>query len=363
MSVQIEFLAVGDETKGGDAIIVCIGPPEGPRHEQTIIVVDGGYKANGDQIVEMINTWYGTNQVDIVVSSHPDQDHISGLFPVLEQMDVRQLLMHLPWNHSSELAAIRPYEFKSAKLSDYVEKSLTEASSLDQLATRLGIPIIEPFTGVGTANGTFQVLGPGRDFYEEQLALVPDGGTTSTRLTKMLTDLARKAVHFVEDLFTDNLSDNETTSPRNNTSVISLISDPDSDYQILLTADAGIPALERVVPELRARGINPGDLDLVQVPHHGSRHNVGPTLLNDLLGQPGVDGGRGQAVASVPAKNPNGRHPNKRVTNAFRRRGYPVTVTQGESGFNAMFSRPKVTRPGYGGADPLPFFKDFEDDE
>jgi beta-lactamase superfamily II metal-dependent hydrolase len=363
MSVQIEFLAVGDESKGGDAIIVCIGPPDGPRHEQTIIVVDGGYKANGDQIVEMINKWYDTNLVDIVVSTHPDQDHISGLFPVLERMVVRQLLMHLPWKHSTELAALRPNAFKSARLSDYVEKSLSEASSLDELATQLGIPIIEPFTGVSTRNATFRVLGPDRDFYTEQLALVPDATTTSGRLTKALADLAHKAVHFIEDLFTDNLSDDETTSPRNNTSVISLISDPESDTQILLTADAGIAALERVVPGLRALGIGPGELDLIQVPHHGSRHNVGPMLLNELLGAPGVDGGRGQAVASVPAKNPHGRHPSKRVTNAFRRRGYPVAITQGEGPVNVYLSQPPVDRPGYSPMEPLPFFSDFEDHE
>lgn len=363
MAVQVEFLAVGDESKGGDAIIVCLGSPEGPRDQQTIIVVDGGYKSNGEKIVEVLASWYGTDVVDVVVSTHPDQDHISGLFPVLEQLQVGELWMHLPWNHSTDLASLRSFGFNSDRLSDYVQKSLSEASTLDELASARGIPIVEPFVGLSTADGAFQVLGPDAGFYTEQLALVPDGGTFSARVTSALTKLARKAVRIVEDLFTDNLSDNETTSPRNNTSAICLISDPETGYRVLLTADAGIPALERIVPVLRNLRVEAGDLDVVQVPHHGSRHNVGPSILNDLLGSTGLDGGRGHAVASVPAKNPEGRHPNKRVTNAFRRRGYPVTVTQGDGPFNVWISQPKISRPGYGSSSPLPFYNEFEDDE
>lgn len=363
MALQVEFLAVGDESKAGDAVIICLGPPEGPRDRQTIIVVDGGYKATGEKIVELLATWYQTDTVDIVVSTHPDQDHISGLFPVLEQLQVRQLCMHLPWNHSAELASLRAYGFRSSRLSAPTEKSLSEASTLDELAISRGIPIVEPFTGVATPDGAFQVLGPDPDFYAEQLALVPDGARTSASVASVLASFARKAVRFVEDLFTDNLSDDEVTSPRNNTSAICLITDADTGYRVLLTADAGIAALQRIIPGLRSLGVGPGDLDVVQVPHHGSRHNVGPTILDDLLGPAGRDGGRGSAVASVPAKNPEGRHPNKRVTNAFRRRGYPVTVTQGEGLTNVMFSNPKATRPGYSPAAPLPFFADFEDNE
>jgi beta-lactamase superfamily II metal-dependent hydrolase len=363
MGVEIEFLAVGDESAGGDATIIRLGPANGPRELQTIIVVDGGYQKNGDEIVDKIIEWYGTDVVDLVVSTHPDQDHISGLRTVIERMTVRELWMHLPWNHSAELATLRHYSFKSSRLSDFAEASLTAASTLEELARARGIPIFEPFTGRSTAGERFTVLGPDEAFYEQQLALMPDAATASAGLSTKLADAARSIVRFAENLFTDNLSDNETTRPRNNTSVISLIRDPESGFSALLTADAGIAALEPVVPLLRSVGINAGDLDLVQVPHHGSRHNVGPTVLNDLLGAAGVDGGRGQAVVSVPAKNPKGHHPSKRVTDAFRRRGYPVTATQGAGLTGAFLSNPKVDRPGYTTATPLQFFHQIEEEE
>jgi beta-lactamase superfamily II metal-dependent hydrolase len=366
MSVQIEFLGVGDESKGGDAIIICIGDPDGPRNEFKIVVVDGGYKAAGEQIVESIRDWYDTDVVDLVVSTHPDQDHISGLFVVLNELDVRELWMHLPWNHSTEFAALRATAFKSDRLSDFVEKSLNEVSSLDALARSLGIPIVEPFTGTTFADGAFTVLGPDVDFYTEQLAQIPDPATTTASIASKLFGLAKSAVKFVEDLFTDNLSDNEVTSARNNTSVVSLLIDDPQDYTVLLTADAGIPALENIIPVLRKTGIDAGGLNLVQVPHHGSRHNVGPTVLDELLGAAraaGVTKNRGGAVVSAPKKNPDGKHPNKAVTNAFYRRGYPVTTTFADGGSNAFYSRPKTHRPGYSSIEPLPFYDEYEGDE
>jgi beta-lactamase superfamily II metal-dependent hydrolase len=363
MGVQVEFLAVGDESKGGDAIIICLGPSNGPRTDQTIIVVDGGYKQDGEKIIEMLAIWYGTTSVDVVVSTHPDHDHIAGLFPILANLTVGELWMHRPWLHSQEMASLRPQRFRSDRLSSYVEASLSQASDLEQLAAQRGIPVREPFTGVATAGGAFRVLGPDPDFYVTELNLMPDGGSGPARVGSVLSDLARRAVRLVEDLFTDSLSDDETTSARNSTSAICLVTDPETGYRILLTADAGINALERVVPQLQAMGIGPGGLDVVQVPHHGSRHNVGPTVLNNLLGGPGINGGRGTAVASVPAKNPKGRHPNKRVTNAFRRRGYPVTVTQGAGTSNVLFSKPEVARSGYSSASPLPFFAEFEEEQ
>jgi beta-lactamase superfamily II metal-dependent hydrolase len=360
MSVEIEFLAVGDESSGGDAAIIALTPAYAPRK---IIVVDGGYQRNGEEIVTKIHEWYGTNTVDLVVSTHPDQDHISGLLTVIERMNVRELWMHLPWNHSAELASLRRYSFKSDRLSAVAEASLTQASSLEDLARSRGIPIFEPFAGRTTADGRFTILGPDESFYREQLALMPDTSSAFSSIASKLADAARNVVRFVEDLVTDNLSDSETTSPRNNTSAISLVRDPESNYAALLTADAGIAALERVVPLLRQAGFHPGGLNLIQVPHHGSRHNVGPTVLNDLLGPTGIDGGRGHAVVSVPAKNPKGHHPSKRVTNAFRRRGYPVTATQGSGFGGVFFSSPRVQRPGYSTATPLPFFHQIEEDE
>jgi hypothetical protein len=99
--------------------------------------------------------------------------------------------------------------------------------------------------------------------------------------------------------------------------------------RILLTGDAGINALNWACDNADTIGIPRQPLDLVQVPHHGSRRNVSPQILDRLLG-PIVDEGisRGiTAIASVPKDNT--KPPRKMVTNAFLRRGAGVSVTQG----------------------------------
>jgi hypothetical protein len=70
---------------------------------------------------------------------------------------------------------------------------------------------------------------------------------------------------------------------------------------------------------------------LVQVPHHGSRHNVTPTVLNRWLGDPLPDQTtkRGSAFCSV-GKDAD-TYPRRSVSNAFLRRGYPVISTKGSA--------------------------------
>jgi beta-lactamase superfamily II metal-dependent hydrolase len=127
----------------------------------------------------------------------------------------------------------------------------------------------------------------------------------------------------------------------------------------LFTGDAGIPALERVADLLESAGVTPGELNFVQVPHHGSRQNVGPDILDRLLGPKGQEQGVGSAFISAPKKNPENRHPAKKVTNAFHRRGYSVHATQGVI---KGHHNDAPDRPGYSTATPTQFFGTVEDD-
>ena len=46
----------------------------------------------------------GRRAIDAVVSTHPDQDHVNGLHVVLDQLTVKELWIHKPWEHNQELA-------------------------------------------------------------------------------------------------------------------------------------------------------------------------------------------------------------------------------------------------------------------
>lgn len=359
MPYEIDFLPVGDGSRSGDAIALRYGNLTGPRHEQTVIVIDGGFTDDGEALVKHLRNYYGTDIVDVVVSTHPDQDHVCGLKVVLEQLQVRELWMHRPWQHSQEMASLRHKAFASAKLDEKVEKSLQGESELEDLANSLGIPIREPFTGVATPGNAFVVLGPTVEYYEELVAEIAAGQSTAAKVAGFLKSAVETIRGLLpEDHERETLTDNCRTSPWNNSSVVSLLQ-VDGRF-CLLTADAGMPALEPVADILETNGIGAGRLNFVQVPHHGSRHNVGPSILNRLLGPKGKRPEEAHASAFVSAA-PEGepKHPHKRVSNAFTRRGYRVHATQGSTKRHSH----QAPDRGWSASIPLPFYDKVEDDD
>src|SRR5690606_38255502 len=172
MGYEIDFLGVGDESKSGDAIALRFGNLYGTRQEQTVVVIDGGFRRTGDVIVDHIKNHFGTHEVDIVINTHPDQDHINGLETVLNELDVKELWIHRPWEHNDGLAG----KFKDGRVTDNsigerLKENLERAWSLVQLAESKGIMVREPFTGEQDASGSLKVIGPSVEYYE---SLVPD---------------------------------------------------------------------------------------------------------------------------------------------------------------------------------------------
>jgi beta-lactamase superfamily II metal-dependent hydrolase len=355
---EIDFLAVGKESKGGDAIALRWGNLFGGPAEQTVVVIDGGYKDCGTELANLIHTRYGTNHVDIVISTHPDHDHVTGLETLLEEMSVGQLWMHQPWKHSQTVELARSSAFKSMALDEKVELSLKEASDLETIANRKGIPIVEPFTGTQSPDGALTILGPSIPFYEEQLASIrPTSvlGSLAASLREGLTKAHDLIVH--ETLTRETLTDGGTTSPQNNSSAIALLQV--DGQRLLFTGDAGMPALDPVIDLLHSAGLTAGTLNCVQIPHHGSRKNVGPTVLDRLLNPNPTEDRLGVALLSAPAKNPENRHPSLKVINAFRRRGYHVFGTHGRN-MHHSFNAP--TRQDYSSMQAHPLYAQVEAD-
>ena len=67
MGYQVDFMAVGDGERSGDAIAVRFGDIEGSREDQTVLVIDGGTKDSGEQLCEHIRIHYSTEKVDYVI--------------------------------------------------------------------------------------------------------------------------------------------------------------------------------------------------------------------------------------------------------------------------------------------------------
>ena len=258
MPFEIDFLPVGNGEKSGDAIALRFGPSPLTRHNQTVVVIDGGYTETGPKLVDHIQTHYQTSRVDLVISTHPDADHINGLCAVLEQMDVGRL-----WLHSPSPAA-------------------DGADKLRQLANSRDVPVFEPFTGVTAFGGAITVLGPTREYFDS--LQMDAGGERKSVVAGMIAAAGAVARTIVESIGFETLSSGGgDVSDVNNSSVVTLFSYDGATA--LFTGDAGVEALEPVVEQLHDAALAPGGLQFVQIPHHGSRRNVGSDLLDDLLCQ------------------------------------------------------------------------------
>lgn len=100
MEYEIDFLPVGEESKGGDAICFRYWDATTP---QFVGIIDGGTADSGETLVNHIQKYYGTKRVDVVINTHPHADHTSGLYTVVETLDVQLLMMHKPWDHAVAL--------------------------------------------------------------------------------------------------------------------------------------------------------------------------------------------------------------------------------------------------------------------
>lgn len=351
-SYEINFLAVGEGAKSGDAIVVSWVEQTGRRR---IVVVDGGYQTTGEQIVGLVRDRFGANSIDLVVSTHPDEDHANGLVVVLQECNVGELMLHQPWEHGTAGGGLFRGRFADRTLRPEAVKALDSVRILAEEALAVGVIVTEPFAGESRLGGVVEILGPTEEYYESLLPSFRAAGGATSALGGLLAKAGSVVTRVRESLDIETLTDDGETSAENNSSaIVQLNLDA---RRILLTGDAGIPALEQVADRLESRGETPETLRLIQVPHHGSKRNVGPSVLDRLLGpRLGIDLTAGCAVASAA---PDGapKHPARQVTNAFRRRGFPVWATQRQS----LRLDYKAPLAGYVPVEPLPFYTEVDE--
>lgn len=344
MGFEIDFLPVGDGKDGGDCIAIRYGNLYGQREEQTIVIIDGGYKKNGEQLVSHIRTYHKSNgieptYIDLVILTHPDVDHASGLTEVFNNFKVNNLLMHKPWDYSQILhqtfvdGRITPNSLEAR-----IRNNLAAACAVETLAKKQSNPecrIHEPFAGLSFDNHTLTVLSPTKEYF---LSLVPQFEKTPEEKVDFQWlfksgGIFPRNVDLVSETWEsetlDELYSKETTAENLSSTILLFQFD---NCKFLFTADAGSHSFFEAMKFAHNNNIDISKLNGVQVPHHGSKHNIGKRVLNALLGHPIQKNTtqKGFGVVSV-AKDSDIKHPSRKVTNAFLRRGYPVFQTKGST--------------------------------
>ena len=138
------------------------------------------------------------------------------------------------------------------------------------------------------------------------------------------------------------------TSAENNSSVITLLQS--GNDKLVFMGDAGVEAISAAIAKAAGLGIDLKKASFVHVPHHGSKHNMGPTMLNALVGQKLSAQQIQISIVSAPQKG-DLKHPSRKVVNAFKRRGVQVLRLKDKIWHHSADAPAR----GWGNATELPF--------
>lgn len=353
LDYSIDFLPVGDSN--GDAICLRYGDLNIPTLYTDVI--DGGYTATGEAVVQHLLTWFGSLKINNIVLTHADNDHARGLIHIMEACTVGALYMNRPWLFVDDVIHHFDKRFTREGFIKRMRDLHPYLVELEEIATRKRVPIYDAFQGVKF--GCSIILAPSRQRY---IDLIPDldKSPTSYRVDSPFTAIKETVKNVVQTGLeywgVETLEENpDPTSPSNETSVVQLVRF--DDYHALFTGDAGPQALHEAADFASALGLLRAP-NVFQIPHQGSRRNVTPSVLNRWLGNIlETEGIRGRAACSVGTNKKN--HPRKKVVNALLRRGYPTQLARGST---LQFNSPLLSR-GWNTAPSLPFSNDVTEEE
>ncbi|MBN3189435.1 MULTISPECIES: ComEC/Rec2 family competence protein [Pectobacterium] len=356
---DLDFLAVGDKTSG-DAIFIRT---KRSYQEQIINLVDGGYSGTAENITLFMKKWYDTNIIDNMILTHGDKDHISGLIKILEadEIEVKRLWATFPWDYADNLIHGEYFQNRNSVkwLQDELKRLYPLLSDLETLANEKKIPVSTPFAG--SLIGEFRVLSPAKEFYLDNIA--SSAKTAEENPNRYYgRGLFESTFSRVKDITTsfrewgfENFT-SENTSPENNNSVIQFATL--KNQRVLLTGDAGVEALGLALNSL-PQGEKPL-VDILQVPHHGSRRNLSSELLDAIIGDKFATKKEAEAAERlttvISAGKNDANHPRKAVVRALYHRGGKIFDTK-KGGFHKGTS----TRDNWKNATLLTYPSEIED--
>lgn len=329
MAFEIDLLPVGSEKKSGDCIAMRYGDLVKGKEMQTVIVVDGGYAGTWkDKLKPFLRQYYnceinGKLHIDIVILSHPDLDHLSGLVEMAKDEDVEigRIMMHRPWEE------LLPSWFRDGRitkdsLKDRLGDAFEKAKELDDVTKN----VTKPKLNVGKCNhkgASITILGPTSEFYKTCIAnceKTPQQANNVVNLPQ--SQSLKKSIDF-EPYIEGEIKwyDDENTSAINESSLIILFEY--DGVKVLLTGDAGKKGLTKAINYAHLKGIKLNDCNIIKMPHHGSRKNVNPSIMDAFVGS--------EMLFYSCASDDLGHHPSKRLINLMKEKGFKQYSTSGKT--------------------------------
>ncbi len=333
MAYEIDFIGINEESKDSDAIAFRWKDSNG---NYKIGVYDGGIQAYGEKLQEHLNQYYFDKNetdkvIDFVICSHSDLDHASGLKIILENFKVNNLYMNRPWLYVDDVFdKVSDGRITKDSLKRRLKEKYKYVSELEDIANEKGIKIIETFQGE-IIEDKLTVLSPTKELYLDLLIESDKTPLVVTENSSLVKSVFKKIYNYVKNLLeswtNEKLREDVETSPENEMSIVILGNMEEENF--LLTGDAGIRGLDLAITY--SKKIEMPIIDNVkffQIPHHGGRHNISPSILNRMIGEIVKEGTTIGKIA-VASVGKNSDHPLQMVVNAFIRRGVIVYRNNG----------------------------------
>jgi len=217
------------------------------QHKDIQVVIDGGPSKNSlaECLSENIAPW--DREIEMMILTHPDADHLTGLIDVLENYSVSQVVVNFVVKESADF-----WEFH--------QKALVE-----------GAQIYSPQAGdkfkLGLIN--FSVLWPQEKLGDERVWRAGEGELAAGRSlsSEVAEGLLRGGTERFEILGAATVSDEA-----NETSIVLKLSF--GSFDALLAGDIGFATENKIdFPEV----------EVLKIPHHGSRYSTSDDLLKESL--------------------------------------------------------------------------------
>jgi hypothetical protein len=269
----------------GDCLILSYGPDEGAlRH----VVIDGGRKATWPKLRAALEGIAARGEaVDLLLLSHIDADHIDGLLELAEDPAPPVVPAAVWYNGFDELktltppGALQPFGFKAG---DAYSKALAAKGwPLNAAFGGKAIFVEEHPAPFAFAGLELTLVSPSRaklnklrtEWNQWRAPKPTPAAPTPGAGLQAFGKRAMPAVLDVEALSAP--SGTDSTAP--NGSSIALVAEYDG-RRVLLAADAHPDVLLASLTALGAGGRYP--VDLVKLPHHGSRANLTREVIEAL---------------------------------------------------------------------------------
>lgn len=326
MAYEIDFIGSSKVKKDYDAI--AFRYRSSSERRWIVCIFDGGTSEIGDELSSHIDKYYLKDlpkEIDMVFCSHPDLDHAAGLVNILKNYSVKNLVMNRPWLYLDELyEKVKDGRITKKSLERTLREKYKFIDELESLANKQkNCQIIPGLTG-SKLFPSMSIVSPSREFYIQ--CLIDSEKTPAMGLVNGVKSMQSSTMFRHTCFGQDDIREGETTSPENESSIVLRVL-PDKEQPFVLLGDVGCKGLAAAIEFADKNNISLNQCSFFQIPHHGGRHNVSPSLLDRLIGPKMVGRPKPFKVAFVSVGK-DSTHPRKCVTNAFINRGCNVYVSK-----------------------------------